>query len=155
MKLSLSLFLYTLGNRLAHWVALTTVLLKTDSTIQPPLNQRYSLTNGVHGCSARRSMLDENTIFTYFPAVCKGRSSDDVGGTRGAGFQEIWPVAGFKTGDFVKEKLGGGLPRNDSEIHFSLRTHEHFTNSVEILKRRGSEKKQEKWRTDTAACARS
>ena len=37
----------------------------------------------------------------------KGLSNDDVGGTRGTAFQEIRPGAGFETGDFVKEKLGG------------------------------------------------
>ena len=35
-------------------------------------------------------------------------SNDDVGvATRGIVFQEIRPRAGFKTGDFIKEKLGG------------------------------------------------
>ena len=29
---------------------------------------------------------------------------------RGTAFQLIRPWAGFKTGDFVKENLGGGLP---------------------------------------------
>ena len=33
---------------------------------------------------------------------------------RGTVFQEIRPWAGFKTGDFVIEKLGG-LPKNDSK----------------------------------------
>ena len=33
---------------------------------------------------------------------------------RGTVFKEIRPGAGFKTGDFVKDKLGG-LPQNDSE----------------------------------------
>ena len=40
--------------------------------------------------------------------VCKGLSNDGVGGVaRGTVFQEIRPEAGFKTGDSVKEKLGG------------------------------------------------
>ena len=47
----------------------------------------------------------KNKITTYFP-VCKQLSSDDVGGARGTVFQEIRPGAGFKTGDFVQEKLG-------------------------------------------------
>ena len=48
----------------------------------------------------------------YF-LVCKGLSVDDVGVSRDAAFQEIWPGAGFETGEVVKEKLGG-LPYNDS-----------------------------------------
>ena len=39
--------------------------------------------------------------------VCNGISKDDVGVARGAVFQKIRPGVGFKTGDFVKEKLGG------------------------------------------------
>ena len=33
--------------------------------------------------------------------------NDGVGVARGTVLQEIRPGAGFKTGDFVKEKLGG------------------------------------------------
>ena len=43
----------------------------------------------------------------YF-IVCKGRSNDGVGVARGIVFQALRPGAGFQTGDFVKEKLGGG-----------------------------------------------
>ena len=39
--------------------------------------------------------------------VCKGISNDDVRVARGTVFQEVRPRAGFKTGDSVKEKLGG------------------------------------------------
>ena len=39
--------------------------------------------------------------------VCKGPSNDDVGVARGTVFQEVRPGPGFKTDDFVKEKLGG------------------------------------------------
>ena len=42
----------------------------------------------------------------YF-IVCKGLSNDDFGVATGAVFQQIWPGVGFKTDDFVKEKLGG------------------------------------------------
>ena len=46
--------------------------------------------------------------------VCKVlvvQSNDDVGVARGTVFREVRPGAGFKTGGFVKEKLGaGGLP---------------------------------------------
>ena len=41
----------------------------------------------------------------------EGLSIDDVGVSRDTAVsQEIRPGAGFKTGDFVKEMLGGGLP---------------------------------------------
>ena len=39
--------------------------------------------------------------------VCEGLSNDDVGVARGTVFQEMRAGAGFKTGDFFKEKLGG------------------------------------------------
>ena len=42
--------------------------------------------------------------------VCKGLSKDDVGigsDARGIVLEENQPGAGFKTGDFVEEKLGG------------------------------------------------
>ena len=48
----------------------------------------------------------ETSILKHFHA-CKGLSNDDVGVTRSTVFQEIRPGAGFKTGEFVKEKLGG------------------------------------------------
>ena len=59
----------------------------------------------------------KNAISTYF-LVCKNgrdRSNDDVGGARGTICKEIRPRSGFKTGDFVEEKLGR-LPKNDSEM---------------------------------------
>ena len=48
----------------------------------------------------------ENNILKQFP-VCKGLSNDDVGTARGTVFREIRPGVGFKTGEFVEEKLGG------------------------------------------------
>ena len=47
--------------------------------------------------------------------VCNGLLNDDLEMARRTVFQlqEIQPGAGFKTGDFVKEKLGG-LPLTDS-----------------------------------------
>ena len=49
----------------------------------------------------------ENSILKTFHA-CKGLSNDDVRVARVVTvFQEIRPGAGFKTGDFVIEKLGG------------------------------------------------
>ena len=52
-------------------------------------------------------------VFIHF-LVCKGLTIDDVGVSRDTVPQEIGPGAGFETGDFVKEKLGEGLPQNDS-----------------------------------------
>ena len=49
----------------------------------------------------------ETKLFEYL-FVCKGLSNDDVGVARGTVFEEIRPGTGFKTGDFVQEKLGGG-----------------------------------------------
>ena len=39
--------------------------------------------------------------------VCKGLSIDDAGVSRDTMFQKIRLGAGFETGDFGKEKLGG------------------------------------------------
>ena len=47
---------------------------------------------------------------TKYPCIflcAKGLSSDDVGLPRDTVFQEIRRGAGFETGDFVKEKMGG------------------------------------------------
>ena len=49
---------------------------------------------------------DEKTVFVRI-LVCKEPSNHDVGVATGTVFQEIRPWAGFKTGDFVEEKLGG------------------------------------------------
>ena len=58
------------------------------------------------GYSPYRNMLLKNkSPYTFF--VCKGLSNDDVGAARSTVFQEVRPGAGSKTGDFVKEKLGG------------------------------------------------
>ena len=48
----------------------------------------------------------EKNILKKF-LVCKGLSNGDVGVARRTVFQGIRPGAGFKTGDFAKEKLGG------------------------------------------------
>ena len=54
------------------------------------------------GCHEKKS------IFTCV-LVCTGLSNDDVGVVaRGTVFQDIRPGAGFKTGNFVEEELGGG-----------------------------------------------
>ena len=46
------------------------------------------------------------SIFSTYVLVREGLSTDDVGMARNTAFQEIRPWAGFKTGDFVKKKLG-------------------------------------------------
>ena len=38
---------------------------------------------------------------------CKGLSNDDIEVVRGTVFREVRPGAGFKTGNFVEELLGG------------------------------------------------
>ena len=71
----------------------------------------------------------KNTIFTYF-LVCQGLSNDDVGvPTRGTVFEEIWPGAGFKTGDFVKEKLGATVER----LSLSKTDHIDYIYTIYIL----------------------
>ena len=50
----------------------------------------------------------------YF-LVCKGLSKDEGGVARSTIIEEKRPVAGFKTGDLVKER-SGGLPYNDSML---------------------------------------
>ena len=82
-----------------------TQAVTTDSRIARPQNQLFFLTKFLWLLDTRKDAI-KNRIFTYF-LVCKGRSNDDVGGARGTEFQEIRPGAGFKTGDFVEEKLGG------------------------------------------------
>ena len=51
--------------------------------------------------------------------VRKGLSIDDVGVSRESAFQEMRPGAGFETGDFVKEQLGGGY-RSKTTASFFL-----------------------------------
>ena len=61
-------------------------------------------------------MRHEKYIFTFILAR-EGLSIDDTSGrvAKGTVFQEIRPWARFKTGDFVKEKLGGlPPPQNDA-----------------------------------------
>ena len=61
-----------------------------------------------------------------FPRFAKGLSNDDDWVAKGTVFQELRMGAGFKTGEFVKEKLGGAiverlpreiiLPRNSKAV---------------------------------------
>ena len=53
-----------------------------------------------------RTRVLQKNISTCF-LVCKGLPNDDVGWHGAPVLQEIQPGAGFKTGDFDKEKLGG------------------------------------------------
>ena len=48
--------------------------------------------------------------------MVKGLTIDDFRVSRGTVFQDTRPGAGFETGDFVREKLVGGLPLNDSAL---------------------------------------
>ena len=47
-----------------------------------------------------------NKTFPYMFLFCKWLSNDDVGVSMDTVFQDVRPKAGFKTGDFVKQKLG-------------------------------------------------
>ena len=61
-----------------------------------------------------RKYTIEKKVSTYF-LVCEGLSIDDVGVSRDTVFQEIRPVAGYETADFVIEKLGG-IPQNEPVV---------------------------------------
>ena len=78
----------------------------TDSYYDsPPKNQRFSLTN-ISWLLATRKDTTDNRESIYF-VVCKSLSINDVGVSRDTVFQAIRSGAGFETGDFVKETLGG------------------------------------------------
>ena len=77
----------------------------TDSTIVPPKHQRFSLTDVLRLLDTGKDA--SNKTFPYISLFCKGLSNDDVGVSMYTVFQDIRPEAGFKTGGFVKEKLGG------------------------------------------------
>ena len=81
----------------------------TDSTIAPPPNRRFSLSNVSWSwfmASRHEEGCYEKRVLIRFH-VRKGLSNDDVGAARDTVVQEIRPGAGFKTGDFVNETLGG------------------------------------------------
>ena len=79
-------------------------LLKTDSTIAPPQNQRFSKTDVSRMLDTRKDA--RKAILSLYVLVCNGLSDDDVGVARDAVSEENWPGASFKTDDFGKEKLG-------------------------------------------------
>ena len=99
------------GKRAAALFLVTPVYVGLDWFYDsfPPKNQRLSLTNvswlldpHEEGC------YYENVLWCFL--VCKERAIERcTSGWQGRGtvFEEIRPGAGFKTGDFVKEKLGG------------------------------------------------
>ena len=51
--------------------------------------------------NTKKDAMEKITVKIFFKI-----SNDDVGVARGTVCQEIRPGAGFKTGDFVEEKLG-------------------------------------------------
>ena len=59
------------------------------------------------GCYEKKNISSH----TFQCLQSKGLSNDDVGAARDTVFQGIQPRAGFKTGDSVKQKLGGGYRR--------------------------------------------
>ena len=73
-----------------------------DSTMPPPKNQRFPLTNISWLLDTRKADMKKFNL-----PVCKGLSNDDVAGARSTAFQEIRPGASFETGYFVQEMLGG------------------------------------------------
>ena len=82
------------------------VLPQTDSTIAPPqtsdfLYEQFVAARYEEGCH-------EKYTFACFLAH-EGLRTDDVGVAKGTVFQEIRSWAGFKTGDFVNDMLGGLL----------------------------------------------
>ena len=57
--------------------------------------------------------------------VCDGISNDDVGVAKGTVFQALRPGAGFKTGDFVEEKFGGGTEERLKVIYLAAMQCQH------------------------------
>ena len=79
----------------------------TNSTIAPPQNHRFSL-RGVSWLLDTRKDYLTKSLHVYI-LLCKGLLNQDVGMVKGTTVfqEEIRPGAGFETGHFVKEKLGG------------------------------------------------
>ena len=78
-----------------------------DSTIAPPKTSGF-LQRKFNGSSTQRRILLNKRVSIYmYTFVCKCLTIDDVEVSRDTGFQDIRPGAGFETGDFVNEKLGG------------------------------------------------
>ena len=72
-------------------------------------NQRDSLTNVSWLFDTRKdALMNKQNPFRAFPCMQRTIERDGVGATTGTVFQDIRPGAGFKTGNFVEEELGGG-----------------------------------------------
>ena len=85
-------------------------MLGTDSYYDsPPQKPAIFLTNVSWLVDTRKDAMTKKYIYTknVFMFAKEGLSNDDVGTARGTVFQGLRPRAGVKTGDFVKEKLGG------------------------------------------------
>ena len=86
--------------------------------ILPPKKRRFSFNDVSRLLEARKADLLCEKIIIYF-LVRKRLSNDDVGVATGNVVQEIRPGAGFKTGDFVKEKLGEISYRRTTPARYS------------------------------------
>ena len=90
-------------------------LLPSDSTIATPLQKKTVIVFNERFMAARHEKEDAKNKAhpqaSMFLFAKKGLSNDDVGLAGGTVFEGIRPGAGFKTGDFAKEKLGGGHRR--------------------------------------------
>ena len=80
-------------------------MLWTGSTTTPPKKQRFSPTEVSSLLDTREDAIEHKASICLL--VCKDLSVNDVGVSRDTVLQKIRPGAGFETGDFVKEKLGG------------------------------------------------
>ena len=76
------------------------------TTIAPPQKKAAILFNERFMAARHEEGSYEEKVFISFLG-CKTLSNDDIEVSGGTGFEEIRPGAGFKTGDFVKETLGG------------------------------------------------
>ena len=73
----------------------------------PPKYQRFSLTKVSWLLDKRKAAIKSRSPYVSGLQRTTTLSSNDVGVARGNVFQENWPGAALKTGDFVKEKMGG------------------------------------------------
>ena len=75
----------------------------------PPQNQRFCLTNASWLLDMRKVAINSRSQHIFLFATI-GLWNNDLGVARGIiiiVLQEVRPGAGFKTGDFVQEKLWG------------------------------------------------
>ena len=76
--------------------------------------------------------------------VREGLSNDDVGVAKGTVFQEIRPWVGFKTGDYIREKLRA-LHHRMTRVQFCPNQFWGLRRTCLNLRKRGASEK--KWRT--------